>query len=648
MVIPQDWIENPPDDIETQVFLLETHAKDIPKKGPKGETLRFLLNEVKRVYTQALDSVKQNEPQAFFKPSYEQALLLNSWVFGFNFPICFSANRIGKTSGFVFNGILWIFPNNPQWQCFQRYTDEFQREVEVIPRPPLANILILQKFYEEYPELQGNPYFPPTDSCNVAKFEKVMQLVPNLFTAAWPYPPIKNGGQIWLGAPDNEFHKRIIMRRWRDLLPTSSILKDSESDRMFTISTASTTNPKTTVHEIICKSYESEDTKWSGDAVQGIILTEGFSNDILDEIKNRITNEGFASWDYTPAEPRNTGKKVALAYKVYKREEEMPLRSFIFTKFSVRTAPSHIIPAEKKADLIRMWEGKKEGKARLDGDFFASSGLVLDKLNRDFHCLAWTLEQLIANFPNGRFFRFIDSGYDHPTTCAWMYLSTNNIWFVYRFYSKRGTTIPQRCEEIIALSQNSREKVTTHNNIVKWKEVHHQPSSEVYTATVADYHIFKVDENTGLSNATNYFNQGLIISESIRTGPEQRATEANAKLDPDAHKFLAHPERNTAPGARLFFLTKGFGVAAALDKFDQIFWDRYKAGDMKGEPKDKVQLQGDDEFDALCYGVCSPFIWTPNKPRRIEPTENLDSLTPLEKLVRNAEQERIPVSAGFH
>ena len=76
------------------------------------------------------------------------------------------------------------------------------------------------------------------------------------------------------------------MKRWRELLPASSILKDSESDRMFVISTASTTNPKTTAHEIVCKSYESEETKWSGDAVTGIILTEGFTQDILNEIKN--------------------------------------------------------------------------------------------------------------------------------------------------------------------------------------------------------------------------------------------------------------------------------------------------------------------------------------------------------------------------
>lgn len=630
--IPPDWIENPPEDIQSQAFLLETRAEHIQDKTPEGEVLRFIFEQCKRTYKEAADQVKRQEPQAYFKPSYEQALLLNAWVFGFNFPICFSANRIGKTTAFVFNGILWIFPNNPQWKCFGQYVDHLNRRVEVLPRPNLGNILTLQKFYEEYPELQGDPYHLPTDDCNVAKFEKVISLVPNLFTPAWPEPPMPYGGTIWLGAPDNEFHNTIIRRRWRELLPKSSILKDSDAERKFIVSTASNTNPKTTAHEIICKSYESEETKWSGDAVQGIILSEGFTQDILDEVKNRITNEGFASWDYTPAEPRNTGRKVSLAYKIFKHHEELPLRNFVFVKFSVRSAPEHIIPKEKKADLIRIWEGRAEGKARLEGDFYASSGLVLDKLDREFHCVEWTLQELLANYPNGRFYRGFDAGFDHPSACAWGYLTTNNIWFIYRFYSKRGTTISQRCEDIITLSNNKREKVKTKGNQHIWREVHPNTNSEVFTATPADYHIFKADETTGLSYANQYFNNGLLITESIHTGPEQRGVECNNKLDPNAHKYLAHPTRNVAPGARLFFLVKGWGVAAALDKFDQVFWSRYQAGDLKGEPKDKVQLHGDDELDALCYLVCSPYVWTSHEPRRRTPAENLTAQDPFATL----------------
>lgn len=645
---PPDWIENPPEDIESQVLILEAHGDEINDRSPAGETLRFLFKQTQRIYQDAVATLQQQEPQAFWKPSFEQALLLNAWFFGYNFPICFSANRIGKTTAFAFNGILYIYPNNPQWKCFQRYTDPFQREVEVLQRPPLANLLILQRFYEEYPELQGNPYKMPDDPENIEKTQKVIQLIPDVVSPCWPLPPIQKGGQIWLGAPDNEFHKRIIMKRWRELLPKSSILKDSETDRMFVVTTASTTNPKTTAHEIVCKSYESEDTKWSGDAVTGIIMTEGFDQTILNEVKNRIINEGFASWDYTPAEPRNTGKKVALAYKVFKGEEELPLRSYVFTKFSVRTAPEHIIPKEKKADLIRMWEGTSEGKARLDGDFFASSGLVLDKLNRDFHCLEWTLQELYERYPNGRHYRGLDPGRDHPTSCAWGYLTVNNLWFIYRFYSRRGTTISQRCQDIISLSNNRREQFKTRGGQLLWREVHHKPESELITLTATDYHIWKDDEVSGQTYALNYIKEGLIITESVHTGPEERGTIANNKLDPNANKFRAHPRTDKPPGSQIFFLINGKGVASALDKFDQVFWDRYKAGDLRGEPKDKIQLLGDDELDALCYLVCAPYVWNRHTPRRIEPQE----LTPVNSLVATLQlheaRELETAQVGFH
>ena len=620
--IPPDWATNPPSDLETRVAILEAYADELSSKNQRGATLREIFKDTKQTYNQIHHSVRLNEPQAFFKPSYEQALLLNAWVYGFNFPICFSANRIGKTSAFAFNGILWIFPNNPDWECFKTYTDHLNRQVATIPRPNIERILELQHFYELHPELVGDPTQSHLDRNNKSKLDKTRQLAPHLFEPAWPAPPIQHGGQIWLGAPDNEFHKRVIMRRWRELLPKSSILKDSETDRMFIVTTRSETNPKTTAHEIVCKSYESEETKWSGDAVTGIILTEGFPQSILNEIKNRIVNNGFASWDYTPAEPRNTGSKVALAYKVFNREEELPLKPFVFTKFSVRQAPEFIIPKQKRLDLIRMWENSSEGKARLEGDFYASSGLVLDKLDKKFHCLHYDIQQIQQLYPNGRFYRGLDPGRDHPTAAIWGYLSTNNIWFIYRAYSKRGTTISQRCQDIIELSHNAREKTRSQGGIVYWREVHPSPSSEVFVLTAVDYHLFKDDEQTGLPYAYNYNNEGLIVTESIHMGPEERAQKANSALDPNANPYLAHPETNKPPGAKIFFLINGFGIANMLDRFDQIFWDRYKQGDQKGEPKDRVQLHGDDELDALCYLICAPYVWTAHQPRRIEPKPN--------------------------
>lgn len=618
---PPDWIENPPDDLETIVQLLHTHEDRISEKSAAGDTLRSLFKQAKKYYDSTLQSVREADPHAFAYCSYEQALLLNCWVWGINFPICFSANRIGKTWAFVFNGILWIYPNNPSFRCFQPYQDLYNRTVYLLPRPALPARLEIQAALRVHPELMGDPYKQPYDkeSGNAEKFASLRKHLPRAYQSVYPYPPISTGGQIWLGAPDNDFHKHIIMRRWRALLP-KPLLKDSEADRTFIISTASTTNPKTTAHEIICKSYESEDTKWSGDAVHGIILTEGFTKEILDEVKNRVTNEAFMSWDYTPAEARNVGKKVHLAYQVYKRKEELPLSSYSFVKFSVRNSPDFIIPKEKKADMIRMWEGTKEGVSRLDGDFFSSSGLILDSLDRDFHCLPWTLQQLIMEVPNGRFFRGIDPGRDHPTTCVWGYLSPNNVWYIYRVYSKRGTTIAERCKDIISLSGNLQER--GERNLTR--EVHPNDNPEVFTANPTDYHIFKADEVTGQSFALNYYNEGLIINESTHMKPEERAVKANTLLNPRSHPYLAHPLTNRPPGARIYFLINGIGVAAMLDKFDQLFWDRYKAGDLRGEPKDKVPIHGDDELDGMCYLTCSPYVWTSHEPKRHPPQDQFD------------------------
>jgi hypothetical protein len=73
-----------------------------------------------------------------------------------------------------------------------------------------------------------------------------------------------------------------------------------------------------------------------------------------------------------------------------------------------------------------------------------------------------------------------------------------------------------------------------------------------------------------------------------------------------------------------------------LDQFDNLFWDRYKAGDLRGEPKDKVPLHGDDELDALSYIVCGPYQWTSFQPRPNIPAENLNQDSPTTAASPNA------------
>lgn len=620
--IHPDWVYDPPDDLETIAILLEQNEHRITEESLLGDTLRRLLSRAKELYQSAVNVIKDQNPLAYWQPSYEQAILLNAWIWGVNFPLCFAANRIGKTTAFIVNALLWMFPNNPQWRMFKSYTDEWGRTFQVYPRPDLAKILDIQYFLRNVTLPQEIDYYKQVDEdCNVAIFNLLQKELPESYAPVWPAPPMRKSGQIWVGAPDAPFHKQNLMPKWRKLLPHDAVIQDNQTELFMVISTESTTNPHGTTHSVFFKSYEAEDTKWSGDAVQGIILTEGFTQIILNEIKNRLTNESFASWDYTPAEARNTGRRAALAYDIYRKKEQLPLVQFSFIKFSLENSPDRIIGKEKKADMIRIWKGTQEGIARIEGGFFSSSGLVLEHLDKDFHYLDWTLEEVMERYPNGRFYRGIDPGRDHPAACVWGYLTQNNIWFIFRCYSKRGTTISERCQDIIRLSNNAREQIVIGNQIF-YREIHPFPNSEPYVLSAIDYHTFKADEVTGQSYATNYTNEGIIVTESTHMKPEDRAVKANSLLGKNGYPYLPHPKTGKAPGAKVFFLTSGEGVLQMLDKFDNLFWDRLKSGENVGQPKDKVPIHGDDELDAFCYLVCGPYVWTPYEPKRIQPRES--------------------------
>lgn len=641
--VGREWWYDWPDTVERAVEILASRAVHLQELTEEGIQLRNLLEWCEKQHTATEDLLREEYPIAYFKPGYEQSLMLNCWWCGYDFPICFSANRIGKTAVFVVNGMMWIIPNNPEWRMFLPYQvgDENDldkdgnrenqtnpnagRWVHVLQRPDIRSIAKLQEILAENPQLVGDPYQPYNDepSGNKRKFATLQMLCPQAFRPAFPAAPQQEGGTIWLGAPDNAYHREIVLPEWKRWLPKSYIFDWSESDNKlgFQVRTMESGNPRPTCIQFHCKSYESKDTKWSGIAVLGIILTEGLEPAVLDEVKQRIKAHGFASWDYTPYEAANVGKKTALAQKVYEGKEELPLKTFCFVGFEVENAPSHIIPETKKQDMIRTWAGKSQGRARLKGLFFSTSPKILSKIDRPFHCLPWSKDELFAKFPNIHKFRSIDPGYDHPTACCWSGLNSQNISFIFRFYSESGRTIGERSKDIIRLSNNGRYKRYWGKRATEfiWQECHPRPDSEVYTATIADYHTFKADETTGQSLALRYQNEGLPIIPSVTVPPRDRAQKIDDHLD--RQEFYKHPIFGTTPGARLYFLINEPGVEEALTKMEELYWERYKTGDRKGLPKDEVPKDDDDELDALGQIVCAPFTWHPHLPRREEPPD---------------------------
>lgn len=602
-----------PETLEGCLDFLVENEEFIDEDSERGRITQQCYLRVKEVAGEEADKAKQYNPLKFLRVSFEQSLKLNAWIWGLNLLCDFDANRMGKTAGAVFNFLLWIVPNNPVWRIFKPYIDKWGRRVEVFQRPSVASLQELIVFLDKYPQFRGDPKKSHLDPENAKKLAVIKKYVPQAFKPSWPEPSYTSKqNTIWVGAPDVKYHKEIVMPEINKWIPSYIVTRRSEFDMEYNLEIRYRSNfgtEKVITWDLHFKSYESKDTKWSGAAVRGIILTEGLTSAILDEIKQRFQADAFGSWDYTPYEPRNTGSKSSLAHKVYDGKERLPLRPYVFTGFGIEKCPDFILDDSKREDLYAMWGGKKQGKARIHGLFYTSSPLVLDNYEPEFHNLPWRKEELFRRIPNLLLFRGFDPGYDHPTACCWAGLAPGNTWYVYRYLSERGLSIGQRCKKIIEMSGNKRYifRYGKGEDDYYYVEYHPSPDSEVIVSTIADYHVFKRDETTGRGYQMQYTKEGVNLSRSVTMAPRDRGVEVNRLLEKNLHK--PHPLKRKPPGSRIFFLINEEGVSEACDMLKELFWDRYSTGDQKGEPKDEMQSHGDDEFDAGSYLFCSPLRW---------------------------------------
>lgn len=636
------WVDNPPTDPEEMAVLLERKQSLLRSPGRKGRVLRQILKELNSYMTDAQSAAKANQPLAFFKPSYEQSLILNAWMYGVAFICIYCANRIGKTTAEYLNGILWIYPNNKNWKMFRPYRvgdpiDDPENAgvgnpnegklVRVFPRPDISALKKIRRALLRKPSHipNPNPSEPYYSKTNKEVLQWLQNEVPEAYRTAWPNPPWNKGGKIWFGGQDHKAHKEILMPLWKEYLPQSSVERFvvSEQEISLKIPNGDPNSGKFTSWELVGKSYESEDTKWASGAVDMVLLTEGITPKILKEVGMRFKDPGVGGHDFTPYEATNSGAASALAQKIYQGKQKLSVPHYVFTGFTVYAAPLHIISEDKKKGIIEQYENDPEGEARLLGKFYSSSMLILSNLSREIHLLKMTPEQMFRTWPTGRIYRGVDPGLDHPTACVWGYLLPSNVWIIYRIMAKQGLTIQQRCKMIAELSKNRlvRQKWGNAPDEHVMVETNPYPDSEIVNGTTCDWHTFKEDEVTGSSYAEHYHTNGLAITQSLHTGPEDRALLFNSMLQPS--QFVQHPLTLRPPSPRIFFLQSGDNILQTLEKWEELYWERIKTGDNKGQPKDKVPEHGDDELDGACYVTGQGFRWTRYKPsaRFVEDSE---------------------------
>lgn len=589
------WYQRPPESITlleaTEILQDEENRALFPNQ------FQELIEAVQAQVALMKEQSKADNPLAWFQPSYEQTLKLNAWIYGIDYVVDFDANRIGKTAGGVVNGLLWCLPNDDQWIMFSEYTDHLGRTFRTIPRPPITAMRSIRAALKEA-GLQGDPRLPIDDPNNLECYKIVQKLL-----AAQSPKPSPSRRTIWVGGPDNEWNAKNIVAEWKKWTPKHNVKSSSDYNHEMVLTYPQPMNKVYPEGEVIIlfKSYDSEDTKWSGGAVDGIMMSEGIPNTIFNEIRQRYKYPAFASWDYTPYEPRNTGGKSKLAHDVFKGKEPLPLCPYVYSGFGIESCPEYIMDAEKRADLIKNWKGKPEGDARIKGIFYSSSPVVLKNYDPTIHALHLSFIELRARYAPRPLilFRGVDPGWGHVTSCAWMALAPDNTRYIYRVYAESQRSIEERCTDIINLSGNKRVQHPKSPLIFQERV---EKAENAIRISFIDYHTFKTDEITKRSYAYNYIQNGLIVRPSVTFGPKERAMLLNDMMLPQAH--LPHPTTNKPPGSKIYFLVDEPGVAAALQKMENVFYQTFDKGEKRGLTKEAIQDYDDDELDAVCYVTC--------------------------------------------
>lgn len=542
-------------------------------------------------YKLRLDSILEHAKAdcriGWFKPSWEQAQILNTWhpeEGGFRSVCVFAANRIGKTTACVIDTLLWLIPNDPEWVIFEPFTDHLGREVHVRRRPNW-----------DYWQRTGKLEYP-TDE------------------------PPKGECQIWQGVPTDDHWKDKIGKEYRHWIPPSAIgyrgkdLMWNIAEKWFQTKWGS---------EVRAKTYLSDVMAWAGKAVWRINLDEGIPKHLYGEAITRIQAGGYFHWSYTPAEARNLGDRAKLAHDVYKGNPEVkpPGKVKCFINFRMADAPDYILPEEKKKDDIARFSAMGgEGKVRMEGGFQTSSPVVFNNFKRESHILPWDGPTFLKKFPESErlLIRGMDEGTAAPSACVWLAVLKTGEYVAYRDWEEANLSITERCEKIIHLSRNTRELVTNAHD-PRYKRFKEIMGGEKIKRTFADYKMFKRDPEDLKDDWTErYRRQGLDLHESAHIGPAQRCDFTNDLFLPDhTRKHLARvagepPEithRYPEHGFKLYVTSDCVKI---IERMENYLHDQVKSGPRMGEFTGKPSTHDDHVVDCLTYCCTSNTKWRPD------------------------------------
>lgn len=571
---------------------------------------------------------ERENPLAFCRPTWEQAQFINSWSpefepekapEGYHTTQNFGGKRSLKTTASVLGVILWMVPNDPEWDIFQEQEDPHGRgKYRILPRPMFD---IWQR--------KGKLTYDTEE------------------------PPIQDR-QIWHGCVDEQHWKRKVDKQYRRWMPEMFVKRVGKDLRWNLTDRYIETKWGVTVTGML---YKSDIQAWGGEELFLTVFDEGPPRAVIDEI---VARSLYIYWTYTPAEPANTADRVQVARESY--EGTLPMVGQVFTiNSSVAKVPERITP---KAVMDRRLETLKKrgeaGRVAMDGGFYDDSPRVFDLFSRERHVLPLSSDEAaravrgeataaemqkrpwLEKLNGANIIRGFDEGFVHPTACVWVALLKTGERVVFREFCATSTSIKERVEQIVSLSGNklmevrrdateSREiemvrqfapellrdrerEAATDTRIRRFYEIE---KTEVIRKTFGDSKLFKRDPNHLADTwGDNYKRAGLKLERASTRRPEERCSFTNGQFRANASRRHLNPAQEPDENPCGYELYVVDGCPLLIQKLERYLWEQYSTGPRSGIPTGKPDRKDDDIIDAFTYATQDRLSWKPQEEIR--------------------------------
>lgn len=405
-------------------------------------------------------------------------------------------------------------------------------------------------------------------------------------TQPYEWKSTKSGGKrrMLIGGSSMAHIQSVLLAQYMDLLPPGHIKKwYGKQDKEIIMNGGRTS--------AVVRSYDQDLMAWKSDAYDMIHLDEEPPMEILRECIERIkTTDGKiiisvalddADVSYLPDAIQNP-------------EKYFGTKDIMHVQLGVEDVPDDIYPPLAKREIFRIYDGTPLRDAVRKGAWPRMSGKWWPEFDIATHVIkSIPLEKM--KFWNKA--RAMDAGTAAACGNIWVAMHPSGEFAVaYREYYKAGTRIDQRCEEVIALSGNSRQRDGN-----TFYEIQKQ---EKFDISLLDYHEFKVDATTGAGLEQHYINAGLNVQPSTTLQQEGRREVVRRwlQVDPKRRHFITKK-----PGAPKLYI---------FDTCPNLIWEagkkvvRRENNERAGTSEKKIENRDDHLMDCLEYLCAEMDLWT--------------------------------------